>query len=584
MGRVVGIDLGTTNSAVAFVEGGAPSVVPLAEGARLCPSVIGFSRTGERLVGELAKRQAITHPERTVASVKRRMGSDFAAVIDDAVYAAPQLSAMILQKLKADAEAYLGEPVTAAVITVPAYFDDAQRQATRDAGQIAGLDVLRIVNEPTAAALAYGIGGADSDAHTVLVWDLGGGTFDVSILEIDHGVFEVKSTCGDTTLGGDDWDDILVRWLADACLQEVGIDPSVDRIAHQRLKDAAEKAKIELSSLLETQIQLPFLLSTADGPVHLERTLTRAHLEAQTAALRARMLAPTRQALTDARLSPEQIDRILLVGGSTRMPAVRAMVRDLFGKEPQAGINPDEVVALGAAVQASVLAGEIGGLVLLDVTPLSLGIEIRGGITSRLIPRNTTIPASKSEVFTTAVENQAAVEVHIVQGEREMAADNRSLGRFRLSGIGPAARGVPKIEVTFAIDANGLVSVSARDRATGAVQGITLLASSGIRREEIDRMVRDAAQHADADRAYRALQEARNTAGMVLHTAQLAAERGGGRIEPELLQTLHEEAEGLRERIERAAAPDELIGPTDALRRTVMTVGALLYASLREAQ
>ncbi|MBB6051788.1 molecular chaperone DnaK [Armatimonas rosea] len=529
MGRIVGIDLGTTNSVVAVLEAGEPTVITLTEGSRLCPSVVGFTRDGERLVGQLAKRQAVTNPEQTFSSIKRHMGSDFRVFADSTAYSAPEISAMILQKLKADAEAYLGEPVDRAVITVPAYFNDGQRQATKDAGQIAGLEVLRIINEPTAAALAYGL--EKTEAQTILVWDLGGGTFDVSILEMGEGVFEVKATCGDTRLGGDDWDDAIVAWLVAEFKSAHEIDLTDDRLAQQRLKEAAEKAKIELSAMLNTSINLPFLSQSADGPLHLEKSLTRAHFENITTDLRDRMRDPTYQALNDAKLAPNQIDKVVLVGGSTRMPAVQDMVREIFHKDPFKGMNPDEVVAAGAAIQAGMLAGELTGLVLLDVTPLSLGIETLGGVMTRLIPRNTTVPTSKTEIFTTATEGQSAVEIHILQGEREMATDNKSLGKFLLSGIAPAPRGVPQIEVFFDIDASGILHVSAKDKATGHAQQVVITVASGLSQEEISRMVTEAASYAASDLQRRELQEARNHADTALYHARKLVATDGPPVE-----------------------------------------------------
>jgi molecular chaperone DnaK len=483
LGRLVGIDLGTTNAVVAAWEGGTPAVVPLSDGARLCPSVVGFTPGGERLVGHPARRQAISHPERTIASVKRHMGDrGWRIAIDGRDYSPAEVSAMILQRLKADAEVYLGEPVTHAVITVPAYFDDNQRQATRDAGILAGLEVLRILNEPTAAALTYGMD--KENIHTVLVWDLGGGTFDVSILELGDGVFEVKSTGGDTHLGGDDWDDRLVEWLRAEFQQQTGIDLKNDRVALQRLREAAELAKIELSAIQATTIQLPFLAQNDTGPQHLECTITRAHFEALTADLLERLTDPTVQALADAKLAPGQLDKVLLVGGSTRMPAVRQRVRELLGREPHLGLNPDEVVAQGAAIQAGVLGGQVKDLVLLDVTSHSLGLETHDGKFARLIPRNTTIPASKTEVFTTAQDGQSAVEVHILQGEHDRAERNTSLGKFQLKEIPPAPRGVPKIEVTFRIDASGLVQVRARDKQTGQEHSIVVTPAGALTPDE----------------------------------------------------------------------------------------------------
>ena len=551
MGKIVGIDLGTTNSVIAVLEGGEPTVVPLAEGSRLCPSVVGFSRAGERLVGQLAKRQAITNPDRTISSIKRHIGEpNYHVTIDGQNLTPQEISAMILQKLRADAEAFLGEAVDRAVITVPAYFNDGQRQATKDAGQIAGLEVLRIINEPTAAALAYGMD--KEEVHTVLVWDLGGGTFDVSILELGEGVFEVKATNGDTHLGGDDWDDRLIEQLAAEFQRETGVDLRRDKVAVQRLKEAAEKAKIELSTVVNTTINLPFVSTTAEGPVHLDQNLTRAQFEALTEDLREKMLDPTRQALSDAKMKPEEIDRVLLVGGSTRMPAVQQMVREMFGKEPHKGTNPDEVVALGAAVQAGVLGGEVKDIVLLDVTPLSLGIETLGGVTTRLIVRNTTIPTSATQVFTTAADAQTAVDIHVLQGERDMAADNRSLGRFQLGDITAAPRGIPKVEVTFDIDANGIVNVSARDKATGREQHVTLTASSGLSREEIERMVRDASSHAETDRRRRDEQDARNAADAQLYNGEKSLSEAEGRVDANLIAIAREAAVALRDLLSSA--------------------------------
>lgn len=520
MGRIVGIDLGTTNSVVAVLEAGEPTVITLSEGSRLCPSVVGFTPTGEQLVGQIAKRQAITNPHRTFASIKRHMGTDYRVFMEDRAFSAPEISAMVLRKLKADAEAYLGEPVDRAVITVPAYFNDGQRQATKDAGQIAGLEVLRILNEPTAAALAYGLD--KSEVHTILVWDLGGGTFDVSILELGDGVFEVKSTSGNTSLGGDDWDSIVVEWLADEFQALNQVDLRADRLALQRLKEAAEKAKIELSAMLSTGINLPFIGVRADGPLHLELTLSRAKFESLTSGLREKMREPTYQALNDARLSPGQIDKVVLVGGSTRMPAVQNMVRDIFKKDPFKGMNPDEVVAAGAAIQAGVMGGEIKNVILLDVTPLSLGIETMGGVMTRLIPRNTTLPTSKTEVFTTASDSQIAVDIHILQGEREMAADNKSLGRFQLAGIPPAPRGTPKIEVLFDIDVNGIVAVKARDKATGREQQIIVTAASGLTEAEVQQLIAEANLYQEADRQRREAQEIQNRADVALYNGEKA--------------------------------------------------------------
>ncbi|HWH33236.1 MAG TPA: molecular chaperone DnaK, partial [Egibacteraceae bacterium] len=496
MAKAVGIDLGTTNSVVAVLEGGEPTVIANAEGARTTPSVVGFSKAGEVLVGEVAKRQAVTNPDRTIQSVKRHMGTDWATEVDGKSYTAQEISARILMKLKRDAEAYLGEEVTQAVITVPAYFDDAQRQATKEAGQIAGLEVLRIINEPTAAALAYGL---DKEGEqTILVYDLGGGTFDVSVLEIAEGVFDVKSTSGDTHLGGDDWDQAVIDWLVKSFKDKHGVDLAADKMALQRLKEAAEKAKKELSSTMETSINLPFITATSEGPLHLEESLTRAQFQQMTADLLERTKQPYFNAIKDAGIKPDDIDHVILVGGSTRMPAVADLVKELTGgKEAHKGVNPDEVVAIGASLQAGVLKGEVKDVLLLDVTPLSLGIETKGGVMTKLIERNTTIPTRKSEVFTTAEDNQSQVEIHVLQGEREMASFNKTLGKFQLVDIPPAPRGVPQIEVTFDIDANGIVHVSAKDRGTGKEQSMTITGQSALPKDDIERMVRDAEAHAE---------------------------------------------------------------------------------------
>ncbi|MCS6882306.1 MAG: molecular chaperone DnaK [Oscillochloridaceae bacterium] len=553
MGKIVGIDLGTTNSVVAVMEGGDAVVIPNAEGNRTTPSMVAFAKNGERLVGLTAKRQATINPDNTIFSVKRLIGRDFDETETERKmlpfkivkgprgdvriyvpqtgkeYAPQEISAMVLQKLKTDAEAYLGEPVTQAVITVPAYFNDSQRQATKDAGKIAGLEVLRIINEPTAAALAYGL---DKKANeTILVFDLGGGTFDVSILEVGDGVVEVKATSGDTHLGGDDYDAAVVNWIIEEFRKDQGIDLSKDRQALQRLKEAAEKAKMELSSLTETEINLPFITADASGPKHLQMRLSRAKFEQLTNHLTERLRGPVTQALKDAGLQASQIDEVVLVGGSTRMPVVQDLVRKMIGKEPNKSVNPDEVVAIGAAIQAGVLGGDVKGVVLLDVTPLSLGVETLGGVMTRLIERNTTIPTQKTEIFSTAADGQTAVDIHILQGEREMAADNMTLGRFRLEGIPPAPRGVPQIEVTFDIDANGILNVSARDKATGKEQRITITASTNLSKEEVERMVREAQIHAAEDRARRELVELKNQADSLAYQSEKTLGELGDKVD-----------------------------------------------------
>ena len=554
MGQIIGIDLGTTNSVVAVMEGGEPTVIASAEGGRTVPSVVAFTKTGERLVGQTAKRQATINPDNTLYSVKRLIGRDFEETATEREmvpfkvtrgprsdvrinvtqtakdYAPQEISAMVLQKLKADAEAYLGEPVTQAVITVPAYFNDSQRQATKDAGKIAGLEVLRIINEPTAAALAYGLDKKKDE--TILVFDLGGGTFDVSILEVGDGVVEVKSTSGDTHLGGDDYDAAVVDWIIDEFRKDQGIDLSKDRQALQRLKEAAEKAKMELSSMTETEINLPFITADASGPKHLQMRLSRSKFEQLSAHLTERVRGPVIQALKDAGLQPAQIDEVVLVGGSTRMPIVQETVRKLVGKEPNKSVNPDEVVAVGAAIQAGVLAGDVKGVVLLDVTPLSLGVETLGGVMTRLIDRNTTIPTQKSEIFSTAADAQPAVDIHILQGEREMAGDNMTLGRFKLEGIPPAPRGVPQIEVTFDIDANGILNVNAKDKATGREQRITITASTNLNKDEVERMVREAQAHATEDKSRREMVEAKNQADSLAYQTEKSLADLGEKVDP----------------------------------------------------
>ena len=525
MAKVIGIDLGTTNSCVAVIEGGEPVVIANAEGARTTPSVVAFSKTGERMVGQVAKRQAITNPDKTVSSIKRHMGSDYKVDIDGKGYTPQEISAMILQKLKADAEAYLGGKVTEAVITVPAYFTDSQRQATKDAGKIAGLDVKRIINEPTAAALAYGID--KEEDQKVMVYDLGGGTFDVSIIEMGDGVQEVLATAGNNRLGGDDFDQRIIDWLADEFKKEQGIDLRSDKMAMQRLKEAAEKAKIELSGVTTSQISLPFITADATGPKHLETTLTRAKFNEMTADLVEATMGPVRQALSDSGLQPSQIDKILLVGGSSRLPAVQEAVKKFTGKEPFKGINPDECVAVGAAIQGGVLGGEVEGMVLLDVTPLSLGIETMGGVNTKIIDRNTTIPTKKSQIFSTAADNQTSVEVHVLQGEREFARDNKTLGVFHLDGILPARRGTPQIEVTFDIDANGIVHVSAKDLGTGKEQSISITSSTNMSKEDVEKAVKEAEQFAEEDKKRKEAVDTRNAADqMVYQCEKILADEG----------------------------------------------------------
>ncbi|MFN2506435.1 MAG: molecular chaperone DnaK [Acidimicrobiales bacterium] len=532
MPKAVGIDLGTTNSVVAVLEAGEPTVIPNAEGGRTTPSVVGFSKTGEVLVGEVAKRQAITNPDRTIRSVKRHMGTPWTMKIDDKKYKSQEISARILQKLKRDAEAYLGDSVTQAVVTVPAYFDDAQRTATKEAGAIAGLEVLRIINEPTAAALAYGLD-KENQEQTILVFDLGGGTFDVSILEIGEGVFEVKSTSGNTQLGGDDWDQRVIDWLIKSFKDDHGVDLAQDKMALQRLKEAAEKAKIELSTVQETTINLPFITATQSGPLHLDYKLTRSKFQEMTEDLVKACKGPFEQALKDAAMSKANIEHVILVGGSTRMPAIQDLVQGLTGKEPHKGVNPDEVVAVGAAIQAGVLKGEVKDVLLLDVTPLSLGIETRGGVSTKLIERNTTIPTRRTEVFTTAEDLQPSVEIHVLQGEREMAMFNKTLGKFQLVGLPPAPRGIPQIEVTFDIDANGIVHVSAKDRATSKEQSMTITGQSSLNKDEIARMVRDAETHAEEDRRRREEAETRNNADTLVYQTERMLRDYAEKVQPD---------------------------------------------------
>ncbi|CAJ1003252.1 MULTISPECIES: molecular chaperone DnaK [Brevibacillus] len=579
MSRVIGIDLGTTNSCVAVMEGGEPVVIANAEGSRTTPSVVAF-KNGERIVGEAAKRQAITNPDNTVISIKRHMGTNHKVTLEGKEYTPQEISAMILQKLKADAEAYLGEPVTKAVITVPAYFNDSQRQATKDAGRIAGLEVLRIVNEPTAAALAYGI--EKTEDQTVLVYDLGGGTFDVSILELSDGFFEVKATSGDNLLGGDDFDQVIIDYLVSEFKKEHGIDLSQDRMAMQRLKDAAEKAKKDLSGVLTTTISLPFITADATGPKHLEVNLTRAKFEELSAHLVERTMGPTRQALQDAGLSPSDIDRVILVGGSTRIPAVQEAIKKFIGKEPHKGVNPDEVVALGAAVQAGVLTGDVKDVVLLDVTPLSLGIETLGGVFTKLIERNTTIPTSKSQIFSTAADNQTSVEIHVLQGERPMAADNKTLGRFTLSDIPPAPRGVPQIEVTFDIDANGIVNVRAKDLGTGKEQRITITSNSGLTDEEIERMVKEAELNAEADRKRKEEVELRNEADQLVFTTEKTLKEVEGKVDQAEIDKANEAKDKLKKALEGGKI-DEIKTAKDELSQVIQQISVKLYEQAAQA-
>ena len=582
MAKTIGIDLGTTNSVVAVMEGGKPTVIANAEGSRTTPSIVGFSKTGEKLVGQLAKRQAILNPDKTIASIKRHMGDDYKVNIDGKDYTPQEISAMILRKLADDASAYLGEKVTSAVITVPAYFNDAQRQATKDAGKIAGLDVLRIVNEPTAAALAYGM--EKDKSEKVLVFDLGGGTFDVSILEIGDGVHEVLSTSGDTHLGGDDFDQKIMDWMCDEFKKLEGIDLRNDKQAMQRIKEAAEKAKCELSSLMETEINLMFITADANGPKHLNLSLTRAKFEDLSRDLLNRCKVPVENALKDAGVSKSDINEVVLVGGSTRIPAVQQLVKEYTGKEPNQSVNPDEVVAVGAAVQAGVLAGEVKDIVLLDVTPLTLGIETLGGVMTPLVPRNTTIPVSKSQVFSTAENNQTAVDIHVLQGERPMVSDNKSLGMFRLDGIAPAMRGIPQIEVTFDIDANGIVNVKAKDKATNKEQKITITNSSNLSDEDIDKMVKEAEANAAEDKKKKEEADAKNNATSLISSAERIVKDFEGKIDSADETKLNEQKDALQKALDENKSPEEIKKLSDDLQQTIFSISQKAYEAVQKEE
>ncbi len=584
MAKAVGIDLGTTNSVVAVLEGGEPTVIANTEGSRTTPSVVAFAKDGEVLVGEVAKRQAITNPERTIRSVKRDMGSGWNINIDDKSYNSQEISARTLMKLKRDAESYLGDTVTEAVITVPAYFDDAQRTATQEAGKVAGLEVLRIINEPTAAALAYGLDKGDED-QTILVFDLGGGTFDVSVLEIGDGVFEVKSTSGDTELGGDDWDERVIQWLIDSFNNDHGVDLSKDNMAAQRLKEAAEKAKIELSASQSTQINLPFITATDAGPLHMDYSFSRSKFQELTEDLLERCRKPFEQAIKDANLSKSEIDHVIMVGGSTRMPAVSELVQSMTGKEPNKSVNPDEVVAVGAAVQAGVLRGEVKDILLLDVTPLSLGIETKGGVMTKLIERNTTIPTRRTEVFTTADDNQPSVEIHVLQGEREMSQFNKTLGKFQLVDLPPAPRGVPQIEVTFDIDANGIVHVSAKDRATGKEQSITITGQSSLEKDKIDQMIADAEAHANEDRERREEAEARNSADSLIYQTEKMIRDNEDKITDDEKTDVEEKIASLKGLLEdEGASLDDLKEAVESLNTASQGFAQRLYEAAAQQE